>query len=260
MKKFFKDKAVCLSSLTAFLLIGLSLVNSAFAEIPVYRFYNDTLRTHFFTIDENEKAHLEADSGWRYEGVAWHAYATQEAGTLPVYRFYSAATASHLYTMDENEKAVLMSGSAYNYEGVAYYTYANTNDSAIRSDGSVIPVYRLYSGLLMRHLLTTDINEVTVLDADDNWVWEGTAWYVRDDDDDDSDHDGDDDSDHDVDDDSDDDGDDDYDNDGISNSNDDDDDNDGISDDDDNDDDNDGISDDDDDDDDNDGISDDDDD
>ena len=107
MKKFFKGKAVCLSSLAAFLLIGLSLVNSAFAEIPVYRFYNDTLRTHFFTIDENEKTHLKADSGWRYEGVAWHAYATQEAGTLPVYRFYSAATASHLYTMDENEKAVL---------------------------------------------------------------------------------------------------------------------------------------------------------
>ena len=172
MKKFIRCKAVCLSFLAALLLIGLSFVNNSFAQIPVYRFYNDALKTHLYTTDENEKVHLEADSGWRYEGVAWNALATQEAGTLPVYRFYCAVTTSHLYTMDENEKAVLMSGTIFRYEGVAYYAYPGPSGNA------ATPIYRLYSELLRRHLFTTDANEAIVLDAGPNWRGEGIAWYV----------------------------------------------------------------------------------
>ena len=43
---------------------------------PVFRFWSDTLRTHFYTIDEREKDWLIRDYPqiWRYEGVVWYAY------------------------------------------------------------------------------------------------------------------------------------------------------------------------------------------
>ncbi len=44
--------------------------------IPVYRFWSDDLRAHFYTATEDEKEYLIAhpERGWAYEGVAWYAY------------------------------------------------------------------------------------------------------------------------------------------------------------------------------------------
>ena len=57
----------------------------------MHRFYSEVLKTHLFTVDETEKAHLENEPPevWRYEGVAFYVPAAYRAGTLPVYRFYS---------------------------------------------------------------------------------------------------------------------------------------------------------------------------
>ena len=43
---------------------------------PVYRFWSDALRCHFYTIDEDEKDRLlnEQPDLWIEEGVAWYAY------------------------------------------------------------------------------------------------------------------------------------------------------------------------------------------
>jgi len=40
---------------------------------PVYRFWSDSLASHFFTISENEKNKLmnEYAEVWSYEGIAW---------------------------------------------------------------------------------------------------------------------------------------------------------------------------------------------
>jgi hypothetical protein len=46
---------------------------------PVYRFWSDQNMTHFYTISETEKNYLIATFGdrvWKYEGIAWYAYAT----------------------------------------------------------------------------------------------------------------------------------------------------------------------------------------
>jgi hypothetical protein len=171
MKRMFKGKTVCLIFLAAFLSAGFVFANSGFAQIPVYRFYSDGLKTHLYTVDENEKSYLENQSAWVYEGVAWNAYATQEAGTLPVYRFYSDKTSVHFYTMNENEKAALMSGSTWFYEGVAYYAYPSANSGAT-------PIYRLYNESSKRHLFTADTDEASVLDAGTDWRGEGIAWYA----------------------------------------------------------------------------------
>jgi len=45
-------------------------------SMPVYRFWSDSLASHFYTISENEKNKLmsEYSEVWTYEGVAWFAY------------------------------------------------------------------------------------------------------------------------------------------------------------------------------------------
>ncbi len=42
---------------------------------PVYRFWSETLSTHFYTINEAEKDHVIANlPAWEYETIAWYAY------------------------------------------------------------------------------------------------------------------------------------------------------------------------------------------
>jgi hypothetical protein len=175
MIKVSKSVAVCMSMFAVLILMTVWGVNECKAqEISVYRFYNDQLKTHFYTTDENEKTELQADAainGWVYEGQAWNAYATNVAGTLPIYRFYSNDSGTHLYTMDENEKNVLAQGSVWQYEGVAYYAYPAPS-------GCTIPVYRLYSDGLKRHLYTTDANEASILSNGPVWVGEGISWHA----------------------------------------------------------------------------------
>ncbi len=96
---------------------------------PIYRFYSDTLKRHFYTIDAYEKDSIIANfpvEMWRYEGIAWYVYASPQPGTLPVYRFYSDTLLSHLYTMDEYEKNYIIANypmEMWRYEGVAYYAF-----------------------------------------------------------------------------------------------------------------------------------------
>ncbi len=43
---------------------------------PVFRFWSDTLQTHFYTLNESEKDRLIRDYPyvWKYEDIAWYAY------------------------------------------------------------------------------------------------------------------------------------------------------------------------------------------
>ena len=58
---------------------------------PVHRFYNTQTGVHFYTISEEERAHLVASvPSFHYEGVAYHASQVSGVGLLPLYRFYPA--------------------------------------------------------------------------------------------------------------------------------------------------------------------------
>jgi hypothetical protein len=93
----------------------------------VYRFWNSTLKTHFFTASVTEKTRIQGTKGWTYEGIAFYAYPANTSldGTHPVYRFWSPTHGSHFYTIDETEKANLVknSSSVWTYEGVAWRAY-----------------------------------------------------------------------------------------------------------------------------------------
>lgn len=104
-------------------------LNECTQNESVYRFYSQQLQTHLFTKDESERNFISTNfplEVWRYEGVAFCALPTQEAGTKPVYRFYSETLRTHLFTTDENERDTIIGWNrpeVWKYEGVAYYAY-----------------------------------------------------------------------------------------------------------------------------------------
>ena len=65
--------------------LTVSAANAALT--PVYRFFHLDAGRHFYTASETEKVKVQTTyPRFAYEGVAFYAYSTQDAGTIPVYR------------------------------------------------------------------------------------------------------------------------------------------------------------------------------
>ena len=132
-------------------------VTPGFGEVPVYRLYNTVSKVLLYSTDANEKAVLEANPDWNYEGIVWYGY-EGDVGQYPIYRLYSPVSGKHLFTMDENEKNVLEADPNWQFEKIAWYANATPYSGDI-------PVYRLYSDSLKQHLYTADVNEKNTLAA-----------------------------------------------------------------------------------------------
>lgn len=96
-------------------------------EVPVYRFWSDTLMGHFFTADSAERDYIIThypSNVWRYEGQSFCSISPSAPDTKPVYRFWSDQYHSHFYTTDLAERDYIMAHypvSTWHYEGIAYY-------------------------------------------------------------------------------------------------------------------------------------------
>ncbi|MCI5150713.1 MAG: hypothetical protein D3916_15240 [Candidatus Electrothrix sp. MAN1_4] len=95
-------------------------------SLPVYRFWNATNKSHFYTISEEEKDYVIAnysDDEWQYEGAVFYAYKDYEIGTTPVYRFWSKTQNAHFYTASASEKDDLITNfpDVWQYEAEAWY-------------------------------------------------------------------------------------------------------------------------------------------
>ena len=95
---------------------------------PVYRFWSDKTRSHFYTMVETEKNKLvNQPAVWTYEGIKFYAYpagsgAPQPAGTRPVYRFLGAKSGQHVFTIKESEiDKLLNQPTVWISEGTAWY-------------------------------------------------------------------------------------------------------------------------------------------
>jgi len=82
---------------------------------PVYHFISTKTKRHFCTISEEEKYKLldERPSTWKYQGIAFFAYAEghQPKDARPVYRFRSESLGHYFYTMDEATKDMMVKTS-----------------------------------------------------------------------------------------------------------------------------------------------------
>ncbi len=95
--------------------------------VPIYRFWSDAFKGHFYTASEAEKLATEnnfPDDVWRFEGIAYHAYPIHSAiASDTVYRFWSADNRHHFYTASEAERDHVIAfykDSVWAYEGAQY--------------------------------------------------------------------------------------------------------------------------------------------
>lgn len=149
---------------------------------PVYRFWSQVNRSHFYTISQAERDLVidqYDDSVWKYEGVAYLAYQGQQAGTVPVYRFWSERYRGHFYTVSEDEKNQVIANypdEEWLYEQVAFYVYPG--NSAVVG-GRV--VYRFWSEQNKHHFYTASAAErdqVIAQYSDFEWLYEGPQFVT----------------------------------------------------------------------------------
>ncbi len=98
--------------------------------IPVYRFWSDRFRSHFYTTNEAERDYVrnQLSRVWRYEGAVFNVYPTSNTtNTIPVYRFWSDRLSSHFYTASEEEKNYVINslGAIWKFEGEAWRVPTN---------------------------------------------------------------------------------------------------------------------------------------
>jgi hypothetical protein len=150
---------------------------------PVYRFWSDRYRHHFYTDSTNEKNHVinNLSHDWTYEGTAYKA--APHNGSCPVattelYRFWSDNYRGHFYTASNSEKDYVIANLSHDweYEGVAYCVGSSYTSY------TPLNVYRFWSDNYLGHFYTASSTERDhVIDnLSHDWEYEGTVFFVSD--------------------------------------------------------------------------------
>ncbi|MDO8847063.1 MAG: hypothetical protein Q7W51_01565 [Coriobacteriia bacterium] len=142
---------------------------------PVYRFYNFTNNTHFFTssLDEANSVILNYPKVFRYEGICY--YTNPANNTQPLYRFYNRVSASHFYTasLDEANHILATWPHIFTLDG---QTYA-VNPAPVPNS---VPVYRFFNLTNGSHFYTSSAEEADMVIA--TWPtiysYEGPAFWI----------------------------------------------------------------------------------
>ena len=89
----------------------------------VFRFNNPKTGAHFYTNSVAQRdAVIAAFPDFKYEQVAFYAFAKPAAGLDAVYRFYNKSNDSHVYTANTAERDSMQANPAlFNDEGVAWW-------------------------------------------------------------------------------------------------------------------------------------------
>ncbi len=158
-----------------FTLLLLSVASSLHASTtPVYRFWSDGYKSHFYTNSETEKENVLAnDPNWCLENVAFKIDKFRSENTVSIHRFWSSNYRSHFYTASETEKSKLITSNPnWTYEGVAFYGYGNNKNR------DAIPIYRFWSSNYRSHFYTASETEKSkLITSNPNWTYEGVAFY-----------------------------------------------------------------------------------
>ena len=91
--------------------------------VPVYRFFDLTYGTHFFTASASERDTVIASrSDLVFEGTGFLEHTAQQAGDTAVYRFFDTKFGTHFYTADNSERATIVATRPdLLYEGIGFY-------------------------------------------------------------------------------------------------------------------------------------------
>lgn len=148
---------------------------------PMYRFWSDASRKHFYTIEKGERDLVFGTYNvkqWKYEGSVFRAFKLSDcAGKSPVYRFWSSNHQGHFYTISEGEKNQVND----NYPDEEWKLEGQVFCAEQTSGGMNTPLYRFWSDLYGSHFYTAGEGEKNFV-RDNNpastWRLEGAAYYV----------------------------------------------------------------------------------
>ena len=93
---------------------------------PVYRFFNRETGSHLYTMDENEKTHIQNTlDNYSFEGIKYYAFESEveNIDSIPVFRMLNGISGSHLFTIDENEIRSIQ-------ENLPHFSMENNGDPA----------------------------------------------------------------------------------------------------------------------------------
>ena len=153
--------------------------------VPVYQFYSESMKDHFWTVDVTEKTLLEnsflsGKGSYEYKGIAGYAFKAKNSIAKPVYRFWNEKTSDHFYTADKVEKEQVEKNykkgkDGYKYEGVAFYAPTSQAESTK-------PVHRFFDELAFNHYYTSNTeiyNSLVQLYSSGSGTYrdEGIVWY-----------------------------------------------------------------------------------
>lgn len=142
---------------------------------PVFRFYNKTKGTHFYTASAQERDMVMATwSGvYAYEGIAY--FINPANNTHALYRFYNKASGGHFFTASASEAASIQQKWPHIFalEGQSYAVNASQVSNSI-------PVYRFYNQANGSHFYTASVEERDLVIAKWSNVYkqEGTAFWL----------------------------------------------------------------------------------
>lgn len=143
--------------------------------VEVYRFYNASSGTHFYTSSaaERDMVIVRWPGIFTYEGTAYTVGAT---AAQPLFRFYNLSSRSHFYTASVAERDSVRAtlGGTFTYEGEAYkVALAGAPDRA---------VYRFYNRVNGSHFFTASAAERDAVMQQWWYIYryEGVAFYLGD--------------------------------------------------------------------------------
>lgn len=106
--------------------VGLQSIDPASSDphaSAVYRFFDKSYGTHFFTASASERDTVIATRpDLAYEGNGFIEHTAQQTGDTAVYRFFDTRLGTHFYTADASERATIVATrSDLVDEGVGFY-------------------------------------------------------------------------------------------------------------------------------------------
>ena len=98
------------------------------SAVPVYRFFDTTTGTHFFTSSQSEEANLVTSRpDLVLEQTTFYEHASAQTGDVAVYRFFDKTDGTHFYTASDSEcTTIAATRPDMAYEGIAFYSPTTT--------------------------------------------------------------------------------------------------------------------------------------
>ena len=104
---------------------------TVFGSIPIYRFFNVNLGSHFFTGFEEEKNHVLQLTDYVFEVLVLERFNDKSSSTLAIHRFFNTETGGHFFTADEVERDSVMSLAGF-HMGEAFLCFSGRRRLGLR--------------------------------------------------------------------------------------------------------------------------------